>query len=167
MTAAEAMNQLRNGQINGATFNASQSKFVVDQMMGSKNVNEFRDKMYNIKRDDAGNEISQDTASVWRNQDSAFMKNVHQPYRDNQAGYIKETEASWKRAKAPGSTGIGDMGTEAFKNILKGDTFKWADDARSKKKENDAKAREQARHSEEMQALKDIAQILKSQNNRH
>ncbi len=170
MTASEAMKKLQNGSIDGATFNASQSKFVVDQMMGAGSMQDFRDKMTGLKRDDKGNPIKgtgteTDKFKVWGSGDSEaniYKKSVSKPYRDNQAGYIKDNQEAWNRAKAVGSSGFGDMYKEAYGSVLKGDTFKVFDDARAKKKENEAKAKEQARHGEEIAALKSIEAAIKS-----
>ena len=170
MTASEAMKKLQNGSINGATFNASQSKFVVDQMMGAGSMQDFRDKMTGLKRDDKGNPIKDtgtetDKFKVWGDGDSKaniYKNSVSKPYRDAQAGYIKDNNEAWNRAKAVGSSGFGDMYKEAYGSVLKGDTFKVFDDARAKKKENEAKAKEQARHGEEIAALKSIEAAIKS-----
>lgn len=166
-TVQDMFNGVRNGTMSdqqvmsnmqNAGFNKTQSKEMLRAMKETKDFDDFKDFTEEASASHAkqkGNAGAHWSSKEYENQ-------VRQPYREAQAGYIKDNNEAWNRAKAVGSSGFGDMFKEAYGSVLKGDTFKVFDDARAKKKENEAKAKEQARHGEEIAALKSIEAAIKS-----
>ncbi|MDE6583189.1 MAG: hypothetical protein K2K31_00870 [Clostridia bacterium] len=139
--------------LKGMGFNNTQTKEMLDLM---KQDNMKFDNFKNI----ANNASSASGGAYWKSE--PYKDKISKTYLDNQKGYLKDANSSYKQATAVGSSGIGALGTEAYKNVLTGDTFKVFDEARKKKKEEGAQAKEQKRHEEEMGVLSDIAKSLKS-----
>ncbi len=166
MSASEAMKQLQNGKVGNVKFNASQASAIVNKMQTSENLTSFQKSMREKNSEGGmkfwrGETRTDQKGEVKTIQKGEFEKSIRQPYRDNQSGYIKDNNEAWNRAKAVGSSGFGGMVNEAYGSVLKGDTFKVFDDARAKKKENEAKATEKARHGEEISVLKSIEAAIK------